>query len=148
MATISRNKPSVDYIAGLFDGEGWFTISVNKNPPRCKGPALQIHAAISLRQPKVLHEIQKQFGGTVTLAAKATTKHAEAWRWRVTGDGALKFAEQVGGKLIVKKQQAKLAILFQTLKAQNKNRPSSITRRNQLAKLRERIQLLNKKGPR
>lgn len=142
-----RNKPSLDYIAGLFDGEGWFTISVNKRPVGCKGPAHQVHAGLALRQKEPLIELQRKFGGTVVIGAKETFKHSVSYRWRITGNNVLDFAKVIKNRLIVKFKQAELAIMFQALKQQNTNQPSSPERRNLLEKCRVKMGQLNKRGP-
>jgi len=138
---------TLDYVAGLFDGEGWFNIT-KAEKKECRYPAYQLHAAIVLRQQPVLAELLKLFAGTLTLAMKPTDRHAACYKWRVTGEGVAYFAAMLQHRLFIKGPQAALAIRFQAFKRQNFNRPNSSDRVEQLEQFYQEMKALNKKGPR
>jgi LAGLIDADG DNA endonuclease family protein len=139
---------SSDYVAGLFDGEGWFNINRGKRKDVRRGYAFQVHAAMSLKQQPVLEAFQRLFGGTVRQQKSRSRKHATYFRWVIAGEDVAAFALAVGPMLRIKRKQAQLAVKFQTFKRRNKNAPSSDARYARLTRMWEEMKMLNKKGPR
>ena len=139
---------TTDYIAGLFDGEGFFQIDKAPRKDTTRGVAYQTHARITMRDKPVLEKIQDIYGGSLRLSAAATDKHAEYWSWDVCGQEASAFAIMVGPRLLIKQRQADLVIRFQGYKAENKNRPCSDERWDRYEELHQEMKRLNKKGPR
>jgi len=135
-----------DYFAGLFDGEGWFHVTHAK-APRVRRVVFQVHAALAIRQRKIVDALRRRFGGSTRVTVPKNKKHSPSWRWHVTGEGAAAFAAAVGPLLVIKKKQAALAVRFQRLKRKNKNGPCSDARFNKLARMCEQMQRLNQKGP-
>lgn len=133
------------YLAGLFDGEGCFSID------RCqqKGNRIRyrLYASITLRQYNVLKQIQELVGGSIHQTRETTDKHARCFQWRVSGKEALRFAFVIKNEIQIKRPQAELAIKFQELKGENKNQPNSNERWTALEEMYEQMQTLNMKGP-
>jgi hypothetical protein len=137
-----------DYMAGLFDGEGWFQIT------RAKGGhyrstrewAYQCHAAMTMREKEIVETFQSRFGGTVNLQASRSEKHSAYWKWQVTGLGAQAFAWSLEPHLILKKPQAQLINEFQAQKVLNGNKPVTDERYEFYDKCFQDMKLLNKKG--
>ena len=138
---------TLEYVAGLFDGEGWFQI--DRSPrPNGRRLAFQLHARISLRQKHLLEEVQREFGGSLRMSAKATEKHAAYFEWDVTGENAAAFAERIGDHLRLKGAQAALARGFQHFKRMQGNRPHTDESWQRLVDCYEQMKRLNTKGPR
>jgi hypothetical protein len=139
---------TIEYAAGLFDGEGFFQIDKAPRKDTKRGYAYQAHARITMRDKDVLEEFQRLFGGSLRRSAKATDKRAEYWSWDVCGEGALGFAKRVGPSLHIKQKQANLVSEFQAYKSQNKNRACDDLRWARYEELYQAMKALNKKGPR
>lgn len=137
---------TLDYIAGLFDGEGWFHINKGKRGDTTTGFAYQVHAALVVKHKPVINELQQQFGGSVS-STMPTEKHAAYHRWTAVGNGVAQFVEQMIPRLIIKKEQAILAQTFQRHKGLNKNRPNSEERWTEQEIMYQRMKSLNERGP-
>lgn len=138
---------TVHYVAGLFDGEGWFQIDRSKRPNGRK-LAYQLHARIALRQRHLLEELQAMFGGSIRMASEATDRRAAYFSWDVCGEEAAEFAKQVGPHLRLKKEQSIIAFTFQVLKRMQGNRPHTDESWWLLVDYYEQMKRLNRKGPR
>ena len=89
----------VAYLAGLFDGEGTIGIQKVKN-----GYGLRIQIQI---YNKITYEIQDNFGGS---AYGPYGKEKKAYIWRCNGLNAGKILELIFPYLVIKKEEAELAI--------------------------------------
>ncbi len=120
-------KLSIQYVAGLFDGEGWFTIA------RMKGShyrarrewAYQCRASLVLKDEFIVKALHHQYGGAFREQKKRSDNHADYYIWVATGLNALNFAEQVSSELHIKRPQANVLIDFQKQKNNQGNRPLS-----------------------
>ena len=142
-------KISDDYVAGLFDGEGWFSISraAGHHYGAKRDWAYQLHAAMTLKERVVLSCLRSRWGGTVVEQKNRSKNHARYFRWQVTGESAREFAEDIGPKMIIKKARAGLAVEFQLDKGQKGNKPSSDREYDKQTKMYEQMKKLNKRGP-
>jgi hypothetical protein len=139
---------SSEYAAGLFDGEGWFSIS------RAKGSlyrskrewAFQAHASLSIRERHIVEALADKYGGTVTVARARKETHSDSWHWQTTGKNSKAFAEDVLPHLLAKDKQATLIISFQAEKNLNGNRPLPDTRYAFYEKAFAEMKKLNLKG--
>jgi len=137
---------NLEYLAGLFDGEGYF--SINRRQNRGNEISYRLYASITLRQYSILKEIQEFAGGVVRQSSEATIRHASCFIWTVIGKEAAELAHAIKDKLRAKKQQAELAIQYQVLKNQNRGgQPNSEERWSALEQMYEQMQALNEKGP-
>lgn len=139
-------KISDEYMAGLFDGEGWFQIDRGNRSDVRRGISYQVHARICMRDSKLLKAVQKEYGGSFRQSKVATEKHAAYYTWDICGESVAAFAMRVASKLKLKNKQAKLAIRFQNLKRKNKNKPCSDKRHEYLTKMYDEMRRLNVKG--
>jgi len=143
-------KLDVRYIAGLFDGEGWFQIDRSKPFKRWYGSrksvAHQVRARITMRDQKLLRALRARFGGSLRQSSQETERRASYWSWDLCGENAYKFAVIIGPHLLLKVRQATLVKRFQRLKRKNKNSPMTPVRSRQLMAMYERMKVLNKKG--
>jgi hypothetical protein len=139
-------KLELDYIAGLFDGEGWFQIDRSPRKDTRRKIAHQLHARITMRDKILIDELQKMFSGSVRILKSRNKKHATYHSWDVCGTAALDFARVMESRLVIKKKQAQVAIEFQTFRATNINRPCDDTRFNRYESYYNKMRVLNKKG--
>lgn len=139
---------SNDYVAGLFDGEGWFEIarSPATKANRRKVPSFQARASLTIREREIVEALRERFGGTVS-ETKATATHAAYFRWSVFGEQASDFAIIIGPSLHVKQERAALVVAFQKLKREGRNRPASSARVEKLSAFYEALRVANRKGP-
>src|SRR5260221_11022694 len=102
------------YMAGLFDGEGSICIGRNLDRHGARRYKLRVNCVNSCPWP--LLELHQAFGGSFI------TKKAGKWKlpgqkqmyiWDCSGRQALGFVEAVLPYLRIKKEQARLGMLFQ-----------------------------------
>ncbi|MCA1841212.1 MAG: LAGLIDADG family homing endonuclease [Actinobacteria bacterium] len=135
-----------DYAAGLFDGEGYFTINKSFRK-ECRSPSHQVYARVTMRDMDIIGEFRDAFGGTASIHKYATDKHCTYYTWTVCGESVVVFASRVGPLMISKRDHAELAVEFQTFKRQNLNQPNSIDRVAALEDFFQQMKILNKRGP-
>ena len=98
--------PDVDkaYAAGFFDGEGGIQIT----PPR-KAKGFSLHGSAAQSERNVLDWFSMTWGGSVGLHGRAGVSV-----WRIHSAAAGRFLTDIEPYLCVKRQQAQLAIAFQS----------------------------------
>jgi hypothetical protein len=99
------------YAAGFFDGEGYVGIQMRVGT-RCAGPVYQMRVAAYQDDPRPLRAIAERWGGPVRVR-KTPRLRRIAYRWLATGPTAAGFLRDVLPFLIVKKEQAMVALEFQ-----------------------------------
>lgn len=87
------------YTAGLVDGEGCICVEKGR-------PVVQVRMC-DHQGPEFLHE---HWGGQLRLEASPEPNSRASMRWRAQGDSARVFLSDVAPWLMVKRQQADLAI--------------------------------------
>lgn len=106
------------YIAGLFDGEGFIVIP--KGKPRIKNNA-QRSPQFSLRigveminKNQILDKLYKTFGGHLYKRPGRRAENRQVTTlWYEGGDNAMEILKKIIPHLIIKKEQAEIAIKFQ-----------------------------------
>lgn len=141
---------SDDYIAGLFDGEGWFYImrTSGKFNRHKRKYAFQCKAGLTIREEFIIDYLVNNFGGSKFVNKPRKLAHSLTYNWNVTGANALAFAKRMENKLQLKNKQAKLLINFQNIKDSRnpKNSPLSDEEYDTYQLLYEEMRLQNKKG--
>ena len=102
------------YIAGLFDGEG--CIKIEKFNERRGGfirPAHRLTCTITNTNPHPLAIVQDMFGGNLRCDVRDKDGWRNVWRWSVSCAKAGHFLEVIKDHLIIKKQEAEVALDFQ-----------------------------------
>jgi len=131
--------PSLEYIAGLFDGEGCIMLSQFRG-----NSYIQLRVNVNLTNetiPTILHEC---FGGSLMIVPpKGNNK--QQWMWRAIGKYAGEFLRLIYPYLIIKKEQAELGIKFQN------NRPGKGSWRNKQEISQDKLDkelmgILNRRG--
>ena len=112
---------SLEYIAGFFDGEG--SIRINYKGYYNKLPSsLDVRIGQNLKVNAVLHEVCAMFGGTVIDYKNGYSQ------WVVTTTKAATFLKTIEPHLYIKREEALLAIQYQTyLDSQGQVRGKKLT---------------------
>lgn len=87
---MGEEGPSIEYLAGFFDGEGCFSCSIPKGDE-----IPQFFITISTTKQKEAEHFQKRFGGYVSDYNPDHPNHSEWWRWGVSGRTAKITAERL-----------------------------------------------------
>jgi len=93
------------YLAGFFDGEGSIGVA---------GASLSVRV-VNTYKP-ILERFQKAWGGSVDTHRKGDDKSRLCWVWRLYGDNAEQFLNDVVPILREKAPQAYLGLHFRTLR--------------------------------
>ena len=107
-------KLGTEYLAGLFDGEGCIHIAkVLHNVT--KRPSYGVRAIICLTQQEPIRIIAEQFGVSYCRLSrnKANPKWRDAYQVQITGEAARKFLLSVMPFLLIKREEAVLAVMLQ-----------------------------------
>ena len=97
-----------EYIAGLFDGEG--SIGVYRNGRGTPHLRTQLTQNIYPASTAVLGELLARFGGNLSRI------HDKTFNWQLNGHGANSFLKEIAPFLVLKRNQADLAIEWQSKK--------------------------------
>lgn len=111
-----------EYVAGLFDGEGYVTIDVSTHRSGRKYHRVIVSIANTDRRP--LDKLLSQYGGFLT---NQPSKGKRAWRWSTSNKTAIEFLKNIYPHLIIKKEQASVAILYGTRHGGYKGRSLSVS---------------------
>lgn len=138
---------SVEYAAGLIDGEGY--IGVNHT----KADTYNIRVAVAMvtKGSSILTQLHRAFDGHMSEMKPQGEQNAAKTRWTVDGATAAAFLEQVEPHLILKQEQARIALqVWEDLEASRatngrKHWTPALRERCEVAK--RRIHDLNARGP-
>lgn len=101
------------YVAGIFDGEGCISIQRNKPHAGGKSPCYALHVSVSNTDKRIINFLLELVGG-------GSCKHNNEKRpnqrlcydWRVQARVAVRFLKAIRPYLLLKAEQADLAIEF------------------------------------
>lgn len=138
-ADLMSTIQDICYAAGFFDGEGSVLI---QKPGRTCSYRLRVSASQTTVEP--IEWLRQRWGGSVRIR-KAKENRKTVWEWAITTQLALKFLTDVRPFLLVKREQADIAIEFQSRKFNGSRRlPEVIAMeedsRHKLLSLRSRDQ--------
>jgi hypothetical protein len=127
------------YAAGLIDGEG--TVYIDRN--------LSVRLEVQMTQPAIqtLRWLQRNYGGIVKKCRPETERWAASYRWTQFSDEAIATLRCVLPWLQIKRPQAETAIEAQSVRGRDKRTKWTAEQRRQVETLRDRMLLLNRKGP-
>lgn len=108
-------ETEIAYLAGFFDGEG--CIQINKVGTELakrynKNGRYYLMVSVNQVNPAPLEILQKSYNGTIGPHAEKTSTKRKTWVWRVQGKHADKFLEDILPYLLVKKEEALVALQF------------------------------------
>lgn len=101
---------SLEYWAGLFDGEG--CIRICRGWSRHKRPRYTLSVKLANTNQKVIILLKEAFGGSWYKVKKMKPHHQDAWEWILNAKGAEVFLRIIKHLLIIKKEEAEVALIF------------------------------------
>lgn len=136
------------YVAGLFDGEGWFELNraSGKKWRMKREYAFFSRAGLQMREAAIIYSLQETFGGKVYISTPKSKKHSTTYRWCIFGNDCVEFANKIKPFLLAKREQADLMIKFQTEKNSNGNKPTPDERYILYQECYDKMKSLNKRG--
>ncbi len=105
-------KISLAYWAGFFDGEGCVTIT-RSAIKGLKRPRRSMKVYVVQANRWVVDALRFQFGGSVSPLWKAKPHYRQSWCWCINANQAQQFLELIIPYLVLKRNEAELAIRFQ-----------------------------------
>lgn len=105
----------IRYVAGLFDGEGWITVSVKQMNARGY-VNYQLFVGIGMVHKPIIDALKHQFGGNIFIKRPSPGQSARTRTssvWRLSSGPAAGFLGQILPYLVVKREEAEIAIEFQ-----------------------------------
>ena len=138
------------YAAGLIDGEGCIRLMESR-----RGVVrVSVEVQMSVKALPILQQLRSTYGGNALSSKRdARTKtRAETWSWRMGGTEAVEFLRRIKPHLILKTEQAELAIWLHETVSQmppgpGRGRPWSDEAKEIGRRARGRMSELNRKGP-
>jgi len=140
----------LSYIAGLWDGEGCFTIGLSPKKNRRKSPYWFAVASICMTDKTAIKFIQQLFGGSIgCYTRKGVGK--DVYEWKLWSRKASAFASRLLPFLKVKNRAARILISFQKYVDRLNTRYVggkllTVTDKRHREKFRQRIKLENRRG--
>jgi hypothetical protein len=141
------------YAAGLVDGEGCIYVqdSVRKGSGR-RAYSATVEIGMAEKAKSLLTAMQRVHGGTVKSSRPASDRWAASYAWTVSGTDAERCLERLLPYLVLKKEQARLALLVQQIRRELVPEGGMHAKWTDEAAMRcqtikAAIQELNRKGP-
>lgn len=138
------------YAAGLVDGEGCITA---KSTKAGTGMGIRVLIGMATKAGEVLKRMQTEYSGTLITQTPANPKHSDVTTWTVTGAEAASFLNRVLPHLLLKEEQALLALKIEEIRTSlpkigkrdhHRWTPEALDR---CQRIYRRIMELNKRGP-
>lgn len=101
---------NIEYIAGLFDGEGCISIGTYESYGN-KQYRLSVEIGL-LRSERVLKQLKQQFGGVLRVKENCGWSKKSIPYWSVNCREALAFLKSIQPYIVIKSRQCALAIQF------------------------------------
>lgn len=139
---------STEYIAGFFDGEGSIGIKRTNRESGISSYTLQVQ--VCQVNPVVLFYLKEKYGGSVQVHQN-NERSRPAHHWTIWADKALAFIQEIQPHLLIKYEQAALAVEFMRIRKEipiHKHLPK-LRRGYGLSKRRscyEQMKILNRRG--
>lgn len=131
---------SPQYIAGILDGEGCISIAKNGE----SSGWITIHVAMTARIiPDLLYA---RYGGSLSTSNGNPGVHKDLTTWMIASRKAEVVLKEVLEFLVVKKEQAEVALDFQSTSKPNGGRPLHYTVYERRKLLIGRMRNLNRRG--
>lgn len=142
-------SPTIDaYAAGLIDGEGCIGVSKSKGGTY----AARIDVGMSSKARILLERLQRAYGGSIRNSRPGTDRWESAECWMVSGTVAAATLRRIAAHLVLKSEQASIALKVEEIRAGLAKTPTGRSRwtdeaKSRCAILKTRMHELNRKGP-
>jgi hypothetical protein len=116
------DETELAYLAGFFDGEGNIDINYKSDGKGRKYYMLRIR--VSQLNPAPLKLLKGRFGGNIRIEKLRTTKivNRPLWTWECSTLSAMLALKSMVPYLLIKREEALIAIAFQERVSLNKNK--------------------------
>lgn len=106
---LSEDEKILMYTAGLFDGEGCVMIQRKRN-------TFWLHVRVTSTDQPIVNWMYAHFGGSVGVQSpnKNVKNCRPCWYWDIQSKAASTFLARIEPMLVIKREQAKLALEFQS----------------------------------
>lgn len=95
------------YVAGIVDGEGWIGFQQTRTKH------LKVYVRVKMTHEGIITLLHAQFGGSIQFYKKQVEHNQrQTHEWILVQDQAVAFLKNILSWLVVKKEQATLAILY------------------------------------
>lgn len=140
-------QAQVAWAAGLFEGEGWITISARKPFGKNKSVSYSMCVGVTMTDEEILERFQAVFGGTLHATSEVNEKYRPAYRLELYSTRASSALSEMMPYFGPRRaERARLAIDFQNLKDQHYRPSIKPGVMEQLRAMRERMLKLNHRG--
>lgn len=129
------------WAAGFVDGEGCISITVRKPRRAQRTPQYTAQLGVFNLDPAPLVKLHQMFGGTIYFRSRVSHLRAVG-EWRIKGKNAAWALEQLRPFLIVKREQAALAIHLHAIKRITGRAGLPIGLLQEFARIREQVTTL------
>lgn len=132
-------------IAAILDCEGWITL---QNVTNSRGVGLVLTLGVGNTNHKLTDWLKVTYGGSVYKTIRESVNHKDYYTWRINGSKAKDILVSALPYLLMKDEQAKLAIHFQeTMHSKNSyNEPCTLQYVEYMWSLKKKLNQLNRKG--
>lgn len=138
-------KEQIAYIAGVVDSDG--CIHINKSPQKL-GRSIDYTTEITIvnTNEKLITWINNLVKGSIYNHKFKNVKHKDTFRWRISRKVALKLLKQIEPYLVIKKEQALIAISLEQRKVLGTTNKLPIKELSFREKVYTKIKQLNRRG--
>lgn len=134
------------YIAGIVDGEGCISITRRKiKSKRSNNWFYQTQVIVVNTDKRLIDFLVSLYGGFVTSPRREKAGHKPIYRWVITGNDMRQLLEDTLDYLILKREQARLALSFPSYRHSGQSGRTEIELRDQEGKYLS-MRKLNNKG--
>ena len=143
-----NRQEGIIWAAGFVDGEGNINIQRYINTRgRTHRPCHNLLLQVSQTSLDPLQKLKELWGGRVGQQRRKNPRCALTWNWWVSGKDAAQALAELRPYLLVKKEQADIALEFAQLKRHQPSRRPSRLEVNLRESLHLRLRALTKTGP-
>lgn len=100
-------KVTLDYVAGIIDGEGTITMSYDSKTAKWRTPIVSAASTTV----EILNALVKFCGGTICKQKVYKQHHLPSFKWRIHGRKAVKLCDRLKTKLLVPEKRRRANLL-------------------------------------
>lgn len=100
-------KVTLDYVAGIIDGEGTITLSRMRKMDKWRTPVV----SVSSTTIEILNALVSVFGGHICKHKIYKPHHLPSFSWRIEGRKAVTLCEQLKSRLLVPSKQRRAELI-------------------------------------